>query len=217
VQEEKRKRRLTTSTPNGDVSMSIYIYMCSSKPLFIVDKRKERKKKELVLLLRSSCWYTRKTSNIRKHILSRSILYIVCCYIEMSTTMTTRYWRGRRKKRLQQKKNERKKERHEACESELNLYEYEWPFTFETDMLIVPKVLMSNMWHLWFFFRNQQITIIIIKTIIIIIIITIQHRLQQRRLHLRHVYRQQKCVVIPMNHILANIDLARLIINFFFK
>jgi hypothetical protein len=27
-------------------------------------------------------------------------IYIFCCYIEMSTTMTTRYWRGRRKRRL---------------------------------------------------------------------------------------------------------------------
>jgi hypothetical protein len=65
------------------------------------------------------------------------------------------------------------------------------------------------------FFRNQQITIIIIniKTIIIIITITTQHhRLQQRRLLPRLVYSRAKCVVIPMNHILANIDSARLVI-----
>jgi hypothetical protein len=62
----------------------------------------------------------------------------------------------KKKKKTITKKTERENKKRKACESKLNLYGHEWPFTFETDMLIVPIMLLSNMWHLRFFLEISK-------------------------------------------------------------
>ena len=220
-------------------------WTCSSNLLCTVDKRKRR----IVLLLRSSCWYTRKTSNIRKHILL-SALCLSLSFLFYSSYIVLLHWNvdnnndddddvddgpilwseGRKKKRSTnnaEKKRDREREKKgTAYASELNADEHEWPFTFETDMLIVSIVLMSTMWHLRICdSRNRPITIIIIILLLIrIIILTItitiiiQHHRQRQRPrhpHPRLVNHRAECAT-QINPTLANINSIKSLLSRWF-
>jgi hypothetical protein len=101
----------TTATPtsNGDMSMNVYIR--DRQPIIHSWQRKERKK-NLVLLLRSSCWYTRKTSNIRKHILSLSFYSLCILLLHRNVDDNDGSISKRKKKKKNTKKMREKKERH---------------------------------------------------------------------------------------------------------
>lgn len=144
-----------------------YEYTCVrwSKLLFTVDKRKEEKKScivaSFVVLIHAKNVKDQETHSLSFYSLHLYIyIFIFCCCIEMSTTMATRWCRGWRKRKLQHKKNEGKKqdkkEKHVGVgDSSTNMSD---PSQFETDMLIVPIIVLSRRWHLGIFSFQKSAT-----------------------------------------------------------